>query len=232
MEKKAGRHEGHRDPITSHKLQDIWRKICADRDGQDALEKLKRAGFAIAHLTAGNASHVTWADKVSAISLVPNRPAASRIHRKRAFQKHWTLVRELHRFANKLREPFCDVTISSGKDYPLEDFGRMRQDLLKTASIVEQFLSWDWYLRERNPRNSLIAELRWEIRARTGSPHDRELGALIDAAYRAAGHHDGCDIDSSALDRMEKREKEGRVKAMRRLRSAGNTGFLFMPLKT
>ena len=73
--------------------------------------------------------------------------------------------------------------------------------------------------RDRNPRNALIAELRWVIRWRTGSPHDRELTILIDAAFQAAGVKNGFYIEPSALDRIEKREKEGRVKAVSRFRS-------------
>jgi hypothetical protein len=86
----------------------------------------------------------------------------------------------------------------------------------RAASFIEKFLSWDWYIRERNPRNVLIAELRWTIRDRTGKPHDRELSTAIDAAFRAAGR-EVLRLDNTTLDRIEKREKEIRVKSFRRL---------------
>lgn len=53
---------------------------------------------------------------------------------------------------------------------------------------------------------------------RTGRPHDRDLKILIDAAFRFAGHGEGFHIESSELDRIEKREMEGRVKATRGIR--------------
>jgi hypothetical protein len=85
--------------------------------------------------------------------------------------------------------------------------------------MLEHFLSWDYYVRYLNSRNALIAELRWTIRERTGRPHDRDLNILIDAAFRAAGNKEGCYIDAATLDRIEKRQKESRVKANRRIRS-------------
>jgi len=86
----------------------------------------------------------------------------------------------------------------------------------RAASFIEKFLSWDWYIRERNPRNALIAELRWTIRNRSKKPHDRELSTAIDAAFRAAGR-EVLRLDNTTLDRIEKREKEIRVKSFRRL---------------
>jgi hypothetical protein len=82
----------------------------------------------------------------------------------------------------------------------------------------ERFLSWNYYVRYVNRRNALIAELGWTIRERTGRPRDRELNALIDAAFRAAGCNKGCYIEPTTLDRIEKREKEGRQRVNRRIR--------------
>ena len=62
-------------------------------------------------------------------------------------------------------------------------------------------------MRYINPRNSVIATLRWTIRDRTGKPHDRELNVLTDAAFRAAGYKDGYYLDSATLDRIEKRQR-------------------------
>jgi hypothetical protein len=90
------------------------------------------------------------------------------------------------------------------------------------ARFLEKFTSWDWSIRERNPRNASIAELRWTIRQRTGKPQDRELSTLIDAACRAAGRPVLC-LDDTTLDRIEKREKEVRVKSMRRMNSQAHS---------
>lgn len=103
-------------------------------------------------------------------------------------------------------------------NYPVSDTDTLRDDLLKAATTLEHFLYWDYVVRNLNPRNALIAELRCTIRERTGKPHDSELIVLLDAAFRAAGHKEGFYISPSALDRIEKREKESRVKATRRFR--------------
>jgi hypothetical protein len=47
----------------------------------------------------------------------------------------------------------------------------------------------------------------------TGRPHDTQLNVLIDAAFYAAGRKDGFHMDATALDRIEKRERESRMKA-------------------
>jgi hypothetical protein len=114
------------------------------------------------------------------------------------------------------------VDIVSMTDLPLKDIPRLAKRLIETAEFLDGFFTWSWTTRDRNPRGAAIAEPRWEIRNRTGRPHDPELAALIDAAFRAAGHKEGFWIDATALDRIEKREKEGRVKAARRLRSRVN----------
>jgi hypothetical protein len=117
-----------------------------------------------------------------------------------------------------MKDPFCEVSIVSATDCSSSEIASFGRRLFETAEFVEKFLSWDWSARDRNQRNLLIAELRWQIRARTGKPHDSELSALIDAAFRAAGADDGLYLDATTLERIEQREKEGRVKAARRLR--------------
>ena len=92
--------------------------------------------------------------------------------------------------------------------------------------MLEHFLSWDYCIRNLNPRHALIAELRWTIREKTGKPHDRELNILIDAAFRAAEVEEDFDIDPATLDRIEKRQKESRVKAHRRTRDLRNASSL------
>jgi len=112
-----------------------------------------------------------------------------------------------------------EVAIFGKRDYPVSAISSLSEDLLKAASMLEHVLSWDYLVQYLNPRDALIAGLRWTIRERTGRPHDRDLSILIDAAFRAAGYKEGCYIDSTTLDRIEKRQKESRVKANRRIRS-------------
>jgi hypothetical protein len=79
------------------------------------------------------------------------------------------------------------VGIFGSRDYPLAAFGTLGEDLSKAASVLEHFLSWDYLVQYLNPRNAVIAELRWTTRDRTGRSHDRNFNILIDAAFRAAG---------------------------------------------
>jgi hypothetical protein len=118
----------------------------------------------------------------------------------------------------EINDPFCEFSIVSTKDCSLGEIRDLVQRATKTADFLEKFVSWDWCSRQRNPRNALIAELRWTIRERTGKPHDRELSTVIDAACRAAGREELC-LDNTTLDRIEKREKESRGKSFRRLNS-------------
>lgn len=206
--------------FTTEELCDIWEKIAFDPRAQRALKRLDEAGFRISHLKPKDATfrHPNWADYIAALPLVPNKPSTRRIHRKASFRKHWPLVRELRRLAAIMDMPFADLEILGRRDCPSPASGTLREDLLMTASMLEHFLSWDYCVRYLNSRNALIAELRWTIRERTGKPHDLELNALMDAAFRAAGYKDGCYIAPTTLDRIEKRQKESRIKAHRRFR--------------
>ena len=96
-----------------------------------------------------------------------------------SFRKYWLLVRELHKLAATVNLAFVEVGFVGKRDYPCTTIGTLREDLLKAASMLEHYLSWDYYVRYVNSRNALIAELRWTIRERTGRPHDSELGVLI-----------------------------------------------------
>jgi hypothetical protein len=146
-----------------------------------------------------------------------------RSHRSRMV---WDFVR-LRTLASKMNNPFCEVDIRSQKDLPLHEIKNIPNRLQETADFLEHFVSWDWSIRERNSRNRVIAVLRSEIQSRTGRPHDAELSALVDATFRAAGREEGCYIDATALNQMEKREKESRVKTARRLRSLGGGPYQF-----
>jgi len=206
------------------KLQDVWSKILKDRDAKRAMRRLKRDGFGISQRRLQNHTlqHPNWAFYIAAIPLLPNRPSRTRAYSHAALRKHRSLVALLQQRAKEIADPSCDVSIMSVTDYPVGEISGLGKRLAETAAFLEQLLSWNWYIRDRNPRNALIAELRWIIRERTGRPHDSELGVLIDAAFRAAGVNEGFYIDATTLDRIEKREKEGRVKATRRLRSLLN----------
>jgi hypothetical protein len=215
-------------PLTTEQLCDIWEKILSDTDGRRALERLDEAGFQISHLKPRDANfkHPSWADYITALPLLPNKPSTRHIHSKIRLRKYRPLVEELRQFAATVNLPFMELTIygskdypNYGKDYPNYALSTLRDELLKAATMVEHFLSWDYSVRNLNPRNAVIAELRWTIRQRTGRPHDRELNDLIDSAFRAAGSEEDCYIDSTALDRIEKRELESRTKANKRIRS-------------
>ena len=214
-------------PLTTEQLCDIWEKIRSDSDGRKALERLDEAGFRISHLTPTDATfgHPSWADYVAALPLLPNKPSTRRIHSKIRLRKYRPLVEELRQFAATVNLPFMALTIygskdypNYGKDYPNYALSTLRDELLKAATMVEHFLSWDYCVRNLNPRHAVIAELRWTIRQKTGRPHDRELNDLMDSAFRAAGSKEDCYIDSTALERIEKRQRESRVKAHQRIR--------------
>jgi hypothetical protein len=221
VNRKAKKSSELRALLTTEQLCDIWEKIRADTDARRALARLGEAGFRISHLKPMDATfkYPSWADYIAALPLLSDKPSTRRIYLKTRLRKYWPLVRELRRFADKWNAPFVEVKIFACKDHSRPGIRTLRKDLLKAASMLEHFLSWDYYVRYSNRRNAVIAELRWTIRERTGRPHDRELNVLIDAAFRAAGYKNACHIDSTTLDRIEKREKENREKVNRRVRS-------------
>ena len=227
MKMRASKSSEHAKPFTTEQLSDIWEKIRSDPVAHTALRRLDRAGFRISHLKPCDATfkHPCWADYIAALPLVPNKPSTRRIHRKTSFRKYWPLVRELRSLAATVNLPFVEVEFFSRRDYPCTTIGTLREDLLKTASMLEHFLSWDYYVRYVNSRNALIAELRWTIRERTGRPHDLELGVLIHTAFQVAGFKEDCYIVPTALDRIEKRQREGRVKANRQMRRLISEAF-------
>lgn len=218
--KHASKSSRYIKPFTTEQLCHIWEKILADTDGRTALEQLDKAGFPISHLKPMDATfqHPSWADYVSALPLLPDEPSTRRIHDNVSLHKYWPIVRELRRVAANMNAPFVEVTIFRSKDFPKSDLTTSPDDLLKTATILEDFFSWNYCVRNLNPRHALIAELRWTIREKTGRPHDRELNDLIASAFKAAGSKEYSYIDSTALDRREQRQKESRIKARKRIR--------------
>lgn len=224
MKKKASKRSEHTEPLTTERLCDIWEKILSDSDGRRALERLGEAGFRISDLKPKDATfkHPTWADYIAALPLLPNKPSTRRIHNKISLRKHRPLIQELRCVAANMDSPFVEVTITASNDFP-ESTSSSPDDLLKAATTLENFLSWDYCVRNLNPRHAVIAELRWTIRQRTGRPHDNELNDLMDSAFRAAGCKEDCYIDSTTLERIEKRQRESRVKAHQRIRRLPST---------
>jgi hypothetical protein len=220
MKKIANGSSEQPEPLTTQRLCEIWDKVLTDPDARRALERLEKAGFLISNLKPNDAAfvHPTWADYITAIPLLPDKPSTRRIHFATSSRKYLPLIQDLRELANAVG-PFRDVAIFAARDYSCG--GSLREDLLKTASMLEHYLSWNYYTRHLNPRHALIAELRWTIRQRTGKPHDWELTVLLDAAFRAAGYA-GFYMDSTALDRLEKRQRDSRVKATRRIREGIN----------
>jgi hypothetical protein len=195
----------------------VWGTILTDPDAKGALTRLRRDGFAIDHLMPDDSGHLCWADYISAIPFFPNRPSRRQLHKAKALRKHLPLVTVLRQLIAKSSEPFCEIRRNTKKGIFVGLDPKLAHELAAAADLVEEFLTWDWYTRDRNNRNSVIAALRWKIRQSTGTPHDRELGTLIYAAFRAAGIKEDFYLDATTLDRIEKLDKEGRIKATYRL---------------
>jgi hypothetical protein len=201
---------------TADELKAVWRGVLADSDARKALAKLKRDGFAIDHLTPGTPNYETWADYIAIIPFLPNRHSRRQIHRGKTLRKHLSLVRAMHHFSAKAKDPFCEIQVDQKSITLLEASREFGAEVGRAADVIEQFISSNWFTRDRNPRNAVIAALRWMIRYRTGTPHDSELAALIDAALTAA-NKECIFLEPRTLERIEKRELEGRVSAACRL---------------
>ncbi len=201
---------------TLEQLVAVWRGILADPDAKRALAKLKHDGFAIDHLMPHDLRYPCWADYFAAIPFLPNRPSSRQVHRGNSLRKHLPLVEVLRQFAARANDPFCEIRVVTGNETLIGGSLEFGDQLGQAADLIQKFISSNWSIRERNPRNTVIALLRWSIRHRTGTPHDAELATLIDAASRAAGKS-GIYLDANTLARIEKLELEGRVKAASRL---------------
>jgi hypothetical protein len=166
MKKNGGKSSEQPEPLTTQRLYEIWDKVLADPDARRALERLDKAGFLISHLKPNDAAfvHPTWADYITAIPLLPEKPSTRRIHYATSSRKYLSLIQGLRELANAAG-PFRDVAIFAARDYSGD--GSLREDLLKTASMLEDYLSWNYYVRHLNPRHALIAELRWTNRKTT-----------------------------------------------------------------
>src|SRR5262249_25676824 len=198
-------------------LNAVWDRVLRDPEAIRAFSRLEENGFRLSDSRPRDPTfrRPSWADYVAAIPFLPNRPSRRHIHRHGTLRKYLPLVKALRTFEQKVRDPFCEKRIVCKRDIEICDISELGERIANIANFVEDFLSWDWYARDRNPRNALIAELRWTIRSRTRKPHDEDLSALIDAAFRAAGGK-GPMLDNTTLDQIENREAQGRIKATHR----------------
>jgi hypothetical protein len=173
MKKRASKSNERSEPLTTERLRYIWEKIFSNTRARRALRRLDEEGFRISHLKPSDATfkNPSWADYIAALPFLPNEPTTRHIHTKNSFRKYWPLVRELRRFAEKLSLPFVEMKIVGKRDLPVSGVRTLREDLLKTASMLEHFLSWDYYERHLNHRNTLIAELRWTQSAKEPENH-------------------------------------------------------------
>lgn len=202
---------------TLEQLQAVWQHILADPGARKALDTLKQDGFAIDHLTPDNLAHINWSGYVALIPFLPDTATRRRLYRGGALSKHRSLVQVLREFAEQARDPFCEFRRVRGKNQWLIGVSsEFREQLEKSADLIEGLISSSWSARLRNPRNTLIAGLRRGIRDKTRAPHDSELSTLIDAAFSGAGKTP-IYLEPRALERIEKRELEGRVKTACRL---------------
>jgi hypothetical protein len=201
---------------TLSQLIAVWRGMLADPDAKQALAKLKQDGFPIDHFMPYDLRYPCWADYFAAIPFLPNRPSNRQIHRGKTLRKHLPLVKAMRQFAAKAKEPYCEIRVITGNQILIGGSLEFCKQLGEAADLIEKFIHSNWSIRDRNPRNTVIAILRWWIRHHTGNPHDLELGTLIDAASRAAGKS-GIYLDANTLARIERLELEGRVKAACRL---------------
>jgi hypothetical protein len=192
--------------LTPSKQQIIWRTVVSDDDALRALGLLKRRGI---DLQSG-----TWPARIVAIPFLPNRRATTRlIVPPRS-------ARLVIRFLNELVAAF-------GSPYGrLEAYDRQARvfhmkpsldretpvtALKQAADLLQKILSLRWAVAEHNPRQNEIASLRWEIRFRTGQPHDTELVDLLNVVFEAAGFKDGFRMDYAALKKLLKNETNTRM---------------------
>ena len=168
--------------LTLDLLVSVWQRILEDPDAKSALATLKEDGFPLDHLMPHDARYTCWADFIAAIPFLSNRPSRRQLHSAKTLRKHLPLVKIMRDLAAKASEPFCEIRRTTPKGTYLGIDPNLARELSSAADLLYEFLSWDWYTRNRNERNSVIARLRGEIRQRTGTPHDKELGILIYAS--------------------------------------------------
>jgi hypothetical protein len=88
----------------------------------------------------------------------------------------------------KSKDPFCEIRINGPGELLLGEGAKtFVLEHKDEAELAQRLASRCGYVRDRNPRNAVIASIRWMIRHRTEESHDRQFASLIDAAFTAAG---------------------------------------------
>jgi hypothetical protein len=202
--------------LTLVQLRSVWRGILANPEAENALAKLEQDGFPSNRPKLHDLKHPSWANYVAAIPFLPNRSSRRRTHQGKTLRKHLSLVNVLREFAADASDPFCEIQVRTKNEILFEGSREFSQELGQAANLIEKLISSNWSVRDRNPRYTVIAQLRRTVRYLTGTPHDSALATLIDAALSTAGKK--CIfLDPHRLDRIEKRETEGRMKSARHL---------------
>ena len=193
----------------------IWRLVKKDEDGARALAILKKHGFDLVRIPVESDS---WPGIIASIPFLPHRPARSRL-----LARHNSLriaIRFLHELAQSLAGPYCSV---EARDPRAKVIHMKASDEMNPARFVEatEFLEKvyrrNWVITEHNQRQNAIASLRWEIKWRTKKPHDTEVAALLDAAFRAGGFKDGLQMQLESLKKTESNERGTRKTARLKL---------------
>lgn len=198
-------------------LNRIWRAIRKDRYGARALAILKKHGFDLERIPVES---YTWPGIIASIPFLPKRRARSRLlSRPNGLRLAMRFLREL---ARSLKSPYSRVEAHDPRAKVI--YMRASDELnplpfMKAADFLERVSSWKWVVAEHNPRQNVIASLRWEIRWRTKKPHDKELADLLDATFRAGGFKQGLYMTFESLKKTETTARETRIVARRKLLS-------------
>jgi hypothetical protein len=194
------------------KLRSIWRRLLADSYGSESLKVLKQAGI---DLHAG-----TWPERIVLIPFLPVRRARTRaLATPRSTRVVLRFLREL---AQSLEEPYCAVEAYDRKTGIIHMNPSITREMppariLEASNLLEKMLSRRWVRAQHNPQQIAIAELRWEVKNRTGLPYDTALVDLLSAAFRAAGREPSFRLEYSTLKKVLRNEENTRKAARRKL---------------
>lgn len=136
-------------------------------------------------------------------------------------RKQRAALRQIKFLALRLNDPLMRTVVVFDPPGPAWFPDDLRKPILEAVNLLEHVASWRWASRGDNPRRVVIATARWEIRQSTGRPHDRELRALLDSAFRAVGIP--LTIKEEDLKHYIRKETEGRKALMRRARGRDHT---------
>jgi len=188
----------------------IWRKVLADPDAQRALKILERDGI---DLQRG-----TWPTRIASIPFLPNRRATTRAIRPPRTSR--VVIRFLDDLLNSFAAPYGRLEAYDPSNHvfhmrPSLERETPPRQIKDAADLLRRVLSLNWAIAEHNPQHNEIATLRWEVRSRTGQPHDTELVDLLHVVFEAAGFKNGFRMEYSALKKILRNETNTR-QALRR----------------